>query len=417
LSARPTRERNAVFRLALLGALYVVQGLPLGFQANALSTLLRRQGTSLEAIGFATALAAPWMLKLLLGPTVDAYWSQRIGRRKTWILPLQVGLALVAAIASTIDPARSLGLLMWLLLLMNVFAAALDVPVDGLALDLLRSDELGPGNAVQVVGFKLGMIASGGLLFSQVQHIGYQGLFAGMSIIVSIVLALTIAFLREPDAGETKREHVRIREVFALLWKTSKVRGTIWVLLFIATYKIGESAADRAFQTFLVDRGYLEEQMGLWLGTYGMIASIAGSIAGGALARWLPLVAAVGIAASLRAIPIGAQWWLSIDGPTDARVIAITVLEHFFGGALTTSMFAFMMSRVDHRIAATHYTALATVEMFGKFPGGFLSGVFSKWWGYDGVFGAAFALSIAFLGLLIPIQRLRSDPSATEGPR
>lgn len=76
-------------------------------------------------------------------------------------------------------------------------------------------------------------------------------------------------------------------------------------------------------------------------------------------------------------------------------------------------MFAFMMSRVDRRIGATHFTVLASVEVLGKAPAGLLSGVLADAVGYGPVFALSVALSVAFLGLLVPVGRL---PPAPEVP-
>lgn len=409
-------RRSLAARLTVLGALYLVQGLPFGFQATALPVLLRRQGTSLEAIGLAGILALPWMLKVLFGPTVDAYHVARLGRRRSWILPLQVGLALCALGAALVDPERQLTLLLALVFAMNLCAATMDVAVDGLAVDLLREEELGPGNAAQVVGFKLGMLTSGGLLLYFVAQIGWRGLFAVVTGLVMLVFALTWAW-REPDVT-TEATPTRLRDVIDALRRAAAKPGTLWVLLFIGTYKLGESAADAMFKPFLVDAGFTDAQIGLWVGTWGTVASLLGSLAGGLLAMRAPLVRAVAIAAALRALPMLGQWAIAVTGPTEANVIAVTCTEHFFGGVLTTTMFAFMMSRVDREIGATHYTALATVEVAGKAPAGLLSGVLATRVGYAGVFGIGAGLAVAFLGLLIPIRRIAErDPARLPATR
>ncbi len=71
-------------------------------------------------------------------------------------------------------------------------------------------------------------------------------------------------------------------------------------------------------------------------------------------------------------------------------------------------MFAYMMSRVDRRIGATHYTLLATVEVWGKLPAAALSGVVAQITGYAWLFGISTALSAAFLWLLVPLARKRT---------
>ncbi len=139
-----------------------------------------------------------------------------------------------------------------------------------------------------------------------------------------------------------------------------------------------------------------------------MVFSVAGSFAGGILASRVPILRAIAIAAALRAVPVFGEWWLVFQAPTPEQVIAVTCAEHFFGGALTTAMFAFMMSQVDRRIGGTHYTALAVVEVAGKSPAAWASGVVADAWGYGGVFAAAALISVAYLGLLVPVFRVAS---------
>ena len=76
--------------LGLLGSLYLAQGLPYGCFTQALPALMRARGISLEEIGLTSLLALPWALKFLWAPLVDRVGSRRFGRRRTWIVPLQV---------------------------------------------------------------------------------------------------------------------------------------------------------------------------------------------------------------------------------------------------------------------------------------------------------------------------------------
>ncbi len=105
-------------KLALLASLYLSQGLPFGFFTVALPVVMRQEGLSLPAVSLANLLALPWALKFLWAPLLDRHGSTRIGRRRSWILPLQaasilvvVGLvsALVPAVrASRLDPIEAL---------------------------------------------------------------------------------------------------------------------------------------------------------------------------------------------------------------------------------------------------------------------------------------------------------------------
>jgi MFS family permease len=400
---------SSLRKLGVLWTLYFVQGLPFGFQATALPVYLREAGVSLTGIGLVTALALPWSLKVLWAPLVDRFGSGRWGRRRSWILPLQLLLAACCAAAALVPPQRGLLPLLALVLGMNLFAATLDVAVDGLAVDVLAPPELGQGNVAQVVGYKVGMLTGGGLLVWASGTIGWQGLFVTMAALVLACFLVALAWrereLLPPGRADSPLAHPRFPEILATLRRVTATAGAGWLLLFIGTYKLGESMADTMFKPFLFDAGFGAERIGLWVGTWGMLFSIVGSVAGGMLAGRLPLLRAVGIAAALRALTVAAEWWLSLVEPTAGRVLAVTCAEHLFGGALTTALFAFMMSRVDRRIGATHYTLLAAVEVWGKLPAGWVSGWIADHTSYAWLFGLATLLSFGFLLLLVPLAR------------
>jgi MFS family permease len=400
---------GAARKLAILSSLYLVQGLPFGFQSSALQLYLLDEGVSLTGIGFASALALPWMLKILVAPFVDRYYAARWGRRRSWILPMQAGLASTCLAAAMVPPGDGLVVLLALVFAMNAFAATMDIAVDGLAIDLLDSKELGYGNIAQVVGYKLGMLIGGGVLVWASASVGWGPCFAGMGALVLLVSALTLA-MREPVAvrgtGEAEEDVPEtLGGLVEILVKAVRVPSMAWLLLFVATYKLGESMADSMFKPYLYGAGLSKEDIGLWVVSAGMAFSIAGSFAGGILASRTNLLRAVAITAILRALAVGGEWWLSTHVPTLTEVVVVTAAEQVFGGALTTAMFALMMSRVDARIGATHYTLLATVEVAGKAPGPFFSGLIADTFGLPATFALATGLSVLFLGLLWPVAR------------
>jgi hypothetical protein len=195
------------------------------------------------------------------------------------------------------------------------------------------------------------------------------------------------------------------------------IPGTGWFLLFIGTYKLGESMLDVYFRPFLKESGVRTQEIGLWVGTVGNALSVLGSIAGGMLATRVSALRAVGVTAVLRVFPLIGEWGLAVVGPSAGVVVAVTSAENFFGGALTTAMFAFMMARVDRRVGASHFTLFATVELLGKAPGGPLAGLLrGAGWSYAAIFGTGTVLSVAFLGLLVPLWRA-APQTASESTR
>ncbi len=392
-------------KLGTLALLYIVQGLPFGFQVTALPIYLRQQGVSLAGIGLASLLSLPWMIKVFWGPAVDRFGSRKFGRRRSWILPLQAALAVSCLIAASVLPGGELSLLVGVVLLMNLFASTMDVAVDGLAVDMLQAHELGYGNIAQVVGFKLGMLTGGGLLVWASGWIGWRGLFFSMAALIALAMVFTWRFNEQSVVSEPVAERPTMGEILRSLLATFRLPGAYWLLLFVATYKLGESMADAMFRPFLYDAGFQPQQLGFWLGTWGLGFSLAGSLLGGVLASRIRILWAVGWLALLRALAVGGEFWLSLVDPTSGRVATVIAVENLFGGALTPALFAYMMSRVDRRIGATHFTLLATVEVSGKLAAGTMSGFLAERLGYTSLFLIATLLALMFLALLWPMWR------------
>ncbi len=392
-------------RHAALLALYVTQGLPFGFQTGGLVYYLTEHRLSLTTIGFVGALALPWVLKALWAPLVEGTGSARFGRRRSWIVPLQLALALSAVAMARIVDGGAITTVAALVLVMNLLAATMDIAVDGIALDAARPEDLGTINAIQVIGFKLGMIAGGGLLSAASARIGWGGAFLGMATLFAGGALVALLLREAPPSEEARAARASPLAVLRALPAALRSPGAGWVFAFVGTYKLGEALLDAMYKPFLLQH-FAKEQVALWVSTWGAAASLLGALAGWTLVRRFALFPALAVAACLRLVPDLAQWWIATVGVAPASAIAVTVTEHFFGGMLTPVVFAFMMSQVDRRIGATHYTLLATVEVLGKAPGAWLSGLLADALGFRAVFGLGAALSAAFLLLLVPVRRL-----------
>lgn len=81
----PVQDRRNFLLLVLL---YFLQGIPMGLAGGSVPFLLKSH-LSYSQIGVYSLASYPYSLKLLWSPIVDAVWSSKVGRRKSWILPIQ----------------------------------------------------------------------------------------------------------------------------------------------------------------------------------------------------------------------------------------------------------------------------------------------------------------------------------------
>ena len=144
-------------RLTAFFFLYVTEGIPLGFAATAVATQLRRQDVGPAEIGaFVGSFYLPWAFKWAFGPFIDVFTSERLGRRRGWILGTQIMLIVTLLACTSLNLPSQLGVLTSVLLIHNSFGAMQDVAIDALAVNTLHADERGLANGVMFGGAAIG---------------------------------------------------------------------------------------------------------------------------------------------------------------------------------------------------------------------------------------------------------------------
>lgn len=395
--------------------LYFCQGLPGGFLAVVLPVVLRERGMSLTTIGLASFLSLPWVLKILWAPLVDRHTSPRIGRRKSWILPAQAGMLAVTATFMFVGPEHSLLLVVVLFAVLNLFAATQDIAVDGLAVDMLDEGEMGPGNAAQVAGFKLGNLFGGGVLLALSGWLGWRGDFAVMS---AVILAAMILLWRTPE-----RSVVRVSPdpaastgaVLRRLWQVMRRHGLgLWVLLFYA--KFGETFGGAMVKPMLVDHDFAREQIGIIDGIFGASFTIAGAALAGLLSRkhgWWGVVAIFSALQGIMLIAIGVYQTGTV---TMSGIIVLNGIENFAGGGVGVGVFALAMGLCDREVGATQFTAAQVVYMSGAALAAPLSGAAADALGYLPVMATGGVMALV-LALLAPTVGRRRWGASRSKPR
>ena len=388
-------------KLLLLSSLYLAQGLPDGFFRQALPVMLRREGVSLEGIGLASLLMLPWALKFLWAPLVDRHGWSRLGRRRSWILPLQSLAVLLLLALSEADPQRGLAPLLAGVLVINFLAATQDIAADGLAVTLLRPEERGLGNGIQVAAYRLGMILSGGVLIIFLEEIGWARTFYLMAGVSALAL-VPVALMREAPSPVPERNGLRVLADFV---RQPGMRAWLWT---IAAFKVGEAFGVAMLRPMFVDRGLSLTALGWITGTAGFIASLIGALVGGAMVGKFGRHRMLLIFGVVQAVAVGSYVVLAI-GPLDlVTVYLLCTLEHLSSGMATAALFTMMMDAARPQAAGTDYTAQASVVVLATGLGSALSGFSAQAFGYAGHFALAAALCLlALIPVVLHRDRVR----------
>ncbi len=403
-------QRLSRLGAAVLLSLYFSQGFPAGLLAHVLPAVLREQGVGLEYLGLLKLLALPWLLKFIWAPWVDRHapWDrqERFGRSRSWIIPLQVlatsGLLLLALLppgdfAPGLWPAFLL-----CILLLNFSASTQDIATDGLAVRVLPRNRRGLGNALQVGGYKLGMILSSSSLLIAIGLFGWTQSLMAMAALM-VLLWLPIILFREPETLQQEAAFDGGHGVGLSLsgyWK--QYRGFVlrpglvaWLFILMA-YKVPDGLASAMIKPLLVDQGLSLEQ----IGKITLISSLAGLLAVFAGGWWVDRQGAIyclGLFAIIQALALGTLTILAESTPL-WLVLLITAFEQVADALATVALFACMMHMCRRNHEGLDFTLQACLQIlvvgFASVGSGFLASAL----GYDAVF-----LSAAILALLVAV--------------
>ncbi|MEP5608231.1 MAG: hypothetical protein ABJP49_06960, partial [Marinobacter alexandrii] len=187
--------------ITMIGALYVAQGVPLGFAFEALPVVLRREGIPLAMLAWLPVAGLPWVIKFLWAPLVDARWVVRLGRRRTWILTMQFLLAVSMAILTMLPIGEDTVPIILLVMTFGIVAAATqDIATDGLAAETQKGSALAVVNAFQVGGMLGGFMAGGAGVLLLTDLIGYGPSVFCLAIFLLLIL-VPVLLWREAETS------------------------------------------------------------------------------------------------------------------------------------------------------------------------------------------------------------------------
>ena len=139
--------------LSLVG-LGFSSGLPLALTASTLQAWLISEKVDLSIVGAFSLVGLPYALKVFWAPLIDRFCPPWLGRRRGWIISLQVLLAASILALGYCAPASFPALVAFAALVTAFLSASQDIAIDAYRADVLREKELGPGAATAVVGYR-----------------------------------------------------------------------------------------------------------------------------------------------------------------------------------------------------------------------------------------------------------------------
>lgn len=410
-----------VFRSRKMAAILLLgfsSGLPLYLTNRTLLAWMTVAGVDLTTIGLFSLASLPYSLKFLWSPLIDRFSLPFLGRRKGWVLATQLTLACAIALMALARPPGGLELLAINALVIAFLSATQDITVDAYTVDISEKSEVGAVSGTKVLGYRLAMIAAGGGALVMADHMSWQTVYLLFGL---AMLLLAAASTRVAEPGMHNRPPATLREAVRMpmtdfFARFGKTHG-MFILAFILLYRLGDSMIGGMTTPFLIQTGFSQTDVGVVLGGLGVLATIAGVLAGGAVMANIGINRCLWVFGFFQAASNFAYLLLAYSGRSYSIMVASIVVENLCYGLATAALVGFVMSLCNPQFSATQYALLSSLIAAGRdilaAPSGSLAEV-AGWPAFFAVSIIASAPGLILLAFFAPWTERRKLATQTQ---
>lgn len=344
-------------------------GLPLYILISLLPAWLKTEGLSLAVIGGFALIQFPYTWKFLWAPLVDRYALPWLGRRRSWMLLMQVCVLVCVGALGAFSPASDLRSVIALTVALALLSATLDIALDAYRRELLHEEELGLGNAVHVNAYRIAGLVPGSLALILADHLPWNLVFliTALFMLPGIVMVMLVSEPRlGPGVPKTLREAVI--EPFHEFLTRKGARDALLVLAFIFLYKLGDSMCTALATPFYLEMGFSKSEIGLVAKNAGLWPSVIGGLVGGLWMVRLGINRALWLFGAVQFVSIFGFAWLAARGSVGAASSAdlgalgsVIGLEALGVGLGTAAFVAYIARTTDPRYTATQFALFTSL--------------------------------------------------------
>lgn len=415
-------------------------GLPFYLVFQTLSAWLRQEGIERSTIGMLSWVGLAYSIKFLWAPVVDRVpipvLTKLLGRRRSWMLLAQAGIALCILNMSWSQPSAGvLPIAAWALLL-AFSAATQDIAIDAWRIESAAIDLQGAMAAGYQIGYRFALITASAGALTLAQNFGWHTSYATMAALVGIGVVTTL-LVREPQARAPRVDFDSEERVIAWLGRNSHLSPRLraagaWftgavvcpftdffsryglglgliVFAFMSTYRLTEYTMGPMANPFYLDHGYTLTQIATVVKLYGLPMSIVGVLLGGVLIAKLGLVRSLIIGSVLIMMSnLGFALLATTQSQPLLGLGLVNGLDNLAQGVHGTSLIAFLSSLTSPKYTATQYALFSSLyTILGKLFFEGTSGFVVEAIGYPLFFTYTAALSLPALLILWWLVRRR----------
>ena len=386
-------------------------GLPIALVTGTLQAWFKTTGSSIVVIGFMSLITQPYSYKFLWSPLLDKYaLPSFLDRRRSWILIMQLFLITIIALMALFTPHKTMSIFKWevpvlflLGFILSIFSATQDIAIDAYRTELLRVDERGLGSALNIEGYRLAMIVSGGFALILADRFGWQTTYLIMAGIMAVGLIAT--YLAPEIKNPTTMQEDSLFTTIIDSFKNFLLRDQAWlILILIILYKLSDAFSHALSTSFLIDLQFSLSHIGMINKVLGVIATLVGVLVGGLLMTRLGLFKSLLLFGILAAITNLTYMVLALAGKNYVLACTAVFIENTCAGMGTAAFVSLIMSLCSPKYVATQFALLTSLASLGRIYVGPASGYLVKNYGWSKFYFFTGIVALPALLLLIYLK-------------
>lgn len=346
-------------------------GLPLLLTLSTLSFWFAQIGIDKKTIGLFALVGMPYVWKFLWSPLLDRFrvpfFTKLLGRRRSWLLIVQLALAGAIVLMGYSQPQRELMLTAVFAVLVSFFSATQDILIDAYRIESLDPSEYAAGGGAEVFGYRLGMIISGGFALSLSDHYSWQTVYFIMALFMGVGI-LTTLFSKEPapskaiDLGKKTFKNTILDPFLDFLTRP----GWYWILAFILLYRFGDNLVGQMATVFYQRIGFTGTEIGMVTKTFGIWMVVIGGLSGGAIAKKIGIMKTLFVGGIGHLLSNGFFILLALHGHSLPYLYGTVISENLSGGIMTSAFVAYLSKLCNLKFTATQYALFSAIMAVGR---------------------------------------------------
>lgn len=367
--------------IALIGVLGFSSGLPLALSGFTLRLWLSGAHVSLAAIGFTANLGIAYSLKFLWAPALDQLRApppfHRLGRRRGWLLPIQLCLAVAILGLGMTNPDHALTPTLVLGGLVAFLSASQDIMIDTWRIEFFPQRMQGSATAGYVWGYRAAMLISGSGVIALSTSIGWREAILLMAPLQLAGAAATLLCSEPeppPDHGPVSVATRFRAAVIAPLAEFFSRRGAAIILAFVILFRLGEALAGVMLAPYYTHLGFDRATIAIANGPPALIAVLAGTALGGLSVARLGVGRALLLSGGFQTAALVLYPLLGLYPHLPHILLATSVVESFADGIADAAFITYLSGLCTKEYTATQYALLSSVAALALRTIGGISG-------------------------------------------